>query len=403
MMTTSVSLKGGFDGSTMLPIQVFRGLKRAGVEIRLAHMRARPPWGGVRRDEFEGVPYYTVPAQRWVGGLEAIRREFPFDVIHAEHYGGATRSYFAASRGNWPMVYQIHSLLGDEVERDRLGRDLKFKFHVAVERKVCGFAAAVTVLGREVKRVVTEEKGVPSDRVHVIYPGMDLTPYEGEPAASEIPGVGPDDQVVMYVGNLEHPNQGVSRLVDALPSVFRASPRARCVLVGGPREAGEAYRARLEAAGEGFGDRLTVLLGKTPDDIVGLTRRADVLVHARLACRENYSVQTKMAVYLAARRPIVATDFGDYRELLGETGAGLLTGEEPEAIADGVLKVLGNPDLGRWMAARTWNVAREHFCTSRNAERYLRVYEDALRKGPQSGSGSSSGGVRARERSLAGV
>jgi hypothetical protein len=45
---------------------------------------------------------------------------------------------------------------------------------------------------------------------------------------------------------------------------------------------------------------------------VALTRRADVLVHPRLACRENYSVQSKLAVYLAAGRPIVATDFGDY-------------------------------------------------------------------------------------------
>ena len=79
-----------------------------------------------------------------------------------------------------------------------------------------------------------------------------------------------------------------------------------------------------QAASAAYGDRLIVLAGQTPEQVVALTRRADVLVHSRLACRENYSVQSKIAVYLAAGRPIVATDFGDYQSFLGATGAGLL-------------------------------------------------------------------------------
>ena len=75
--------------------------------------------------------------------------------------------------------------------------------------------------------------------------------------------------------------------------------------------------------------KLIVLAGQTPEQIVALTRRADVLVHPRLACRENYSVQSKIAVYLASGRPIVATDFGDYSTILGATGAGHLTEVAP--------------------------------------------------------------------------
>ncbi len=135
----------------------------------------------------------------------------------------------------------------------------------------------------------------------------------------------------MYVGSIVHPNQGVPILIDALPRVFADVPEARCVLVGGPAEAGEEYRAQL---GE-HGNRLVVLTGQTPEQVVALTRRADVLVHSRLACRENYSVQSKIAVYLAAGRPIVATDFADYRTLLGDTGAGLLTSVDPAAAGGG--------------------------------------------------------------------
>ena len=183
----------------------------------------------------------------------------------------------------------------------------------------------------------------------------------------------------MYVGSIVHPNQGVPILIDALPRVFDALPLARCVLVGGPAEAGLIYRSRLG----GHGDRLIVLTGQTPEQVVALSRRADVLVHPRLACRENYSVQSKIAVYLAAGRPIVATDFGDYQSLLGATGAGLLTPVDPAPLADGIIKVLKDETLAARMAAATGPVAREYFAMDRNIDRYLHVYEQAIAAGPR--------------------
>ena len=213
----------------------------------------------------------------------------------------------------------------------------------------------------------------------MIYPGIDLGEYDVPGPIASIPGIGPEHKVVMYVGNIVHPNQGVPILIEALPRVFAAAPEARCVLVGGPAEAGETYRAQLGA----HGDRLIVLTGRVPDQVVALTRRADVLVHPRLACRENYSVQSKIAVYLAAGRPIVATDFGDYQQLLGNTGAGLLTPVEPEALAAAIIRVLGDPALAARLASATRPVAQEFFAMDRNADRYLDVYQQAITAGPR--------------------
>jgi D-inositol-3-phosphate glycosyltransferase len=189
-----------------------------------------------------------------------------------------------------------------------------------------------------------------------------------------IPGVEDEHKVIMYVGSIVHPNQGVPVLIDALPRIFARLPEARCVLVGGPASAGEDYRAQL---GE-YGDRLSVLLGQTPEQVVALTRRADVLVHPRLACRENFSVQSKIAVYLASGRPIVATDFGDYTTILGKTGAGRLTAVAPDSLADGILDVLGDPALAGRLSAATRAVAEEFFGMDRNVDRYLDVYDRVL-------------------------
>ena len=77
------------------------------------------------RAEFEGTPVFTIPLAGWASGagLKQIARELPFDVVHAQHYGGASRAYFACRQNGWPMVYEIHSLLGDEVERDGWAED----------------------------------------------------------------------------------------------------------------------------------------------------------------------------------------------------------------------------------------------------------------------------------------
>ncbi|HEX8199001.1 MAG TPA: glycosyltransferase family 4 protein, partial [Isosphaeraceae bacterium] len=363
----------------MLPIKILRALKTRGVEVVLVHLKARRPWQGPTVGDFEGTPSFTFSPPSWVSGLRRVARELPFDLVHAQHYGGATRAYPACRLHGWPMVYEIHSLLGEEVERDRLGRGPVFRVYHALERRVCRRAAAIIALGEPVKRVMIEERGVPEERVAVIYPGIDLGEYDrpGEPAA--IPGVGPEHQVIMYVGSIVHPNQGVPILIEALPRIFDARPQARCVLVGGPAEAGDRYRAQLGP----HGDRLIVLGGRTPEEVVALTRRADVLVHPRLACRENYSVQSKIAVYLAAGRPIVATDFADYGPILGRTGAGLLTSVAPGPLADGILAVLGDPALASRLAAATRPVARELFGMDRNIDRYLDVYERALAAGPR--------------------
>ncbi|MFO0891737.1 MAG: glycosyltransferase family 4 protein [Isosphaeraceae bacterium] len=237
MMVTSFPIPGEYDGTAMLPIKILRALKARGVEVVHAHLRARPITGGSSRGDFEGTPSFTLSPTDWVTGLRRIHRELPFDLVHAQHYGGATRAYPACRLFGWPMVYEIHSLLGDEVERDRLGRGLVFRSYQALERAVFRSAAEVIVLGEPVRDVVVGEKGVPADRVSVIYPGIDLGEYE-RPAAevpAEIPGVGPEHRVVMYVGSIVHPNQGVPVLIDALPRVFADRPEARCVLVGGPR------------------------------------------------------------------------------------------------------------------------------------------------------------------------
>ena len=137
LMVTSFPIPGEYDGTAMLPIKILRALKPRGVDVVVAYLRLRPPMGLTSsREDFEGTPVFNVPPAGWLGGrgLKQIASQFPFDVVHAQHYGGATRAYAACRKNGWPMVYEVHSLLGEEVERDRLGRGLMFKTYLALSR-----------------------------------------------------------------------------------------------------------------------------------------------------------------------------------------------------------------------------------------------------------------------------
>ena len=125
LMVTSFPIPGEYDGTAMLPIKILRALEAA-----RGRRGPGPPAGAAalgpadaRRLRGDAV-VHAAAGCAGSAGLRRIAREFPFDLVHAQHYGGATRAYSACRRHGWPMVYEIHSLLGDEVERDRLGRGL---------------------------------------------------------------------------------------------------------------------------------------------------------------------------------------------------------------------------------------------------------------------------------------
>ena len=105
LMATSFPIPGEYDGTAMLPIKILRALRPRGIDVVVAYLRARPPWrASMRESDFEGTPVYEVPAWAWASGvgLDRIAREQPFDLVHAQHYGGATRSLFACRSKRCP-------------------------------------------------------------------------------------------------------------------------------------------------------------------------------------------------------------------------------------------------------------------------------------------------------------
>lgn len=162
-------------------------------------------------------------------------------------------------------------------------------------------------------------------------------------------GIPPDRPVVLYCGTFE-PYQGLPELLAAIPVVRAEVPEATFVLVGASEKGGTTVqRAHAGLIRDGS---LRVVKRQPRERIPGFLALADVLVSSR-AWGDNLPL--KIFDYLAAGKPIVATDIPAHRTVLSEERA-VLTGPGPPDIARGIVRVLRDPEL----AARLARAGREY-------------------------------------------
>jgi glycosyltransferase involved in cell wall biosynthesis len=174
--------------------------------------------------------------------------------------------------------------------------------------------------------------------------GAVLLPPGTDPGTPELgPGSEP---VVAYVGALAAP-VGFDRLVDAVRLVREELPEARLLAVGStPSGVAPALPDWVEVR-QASRDELASLLA-------GVSVCAIPLPINRYT---NMAWPLKLSDYLAFGKPIVATATDETAAVLDGSGAGIVVGDTPAAIAAGLLRVLRDPELAARLAAASRRLA----------------------------------------------
>jgi glycosyltransferase involved in cell wall biosynthesis len=185
------------------------------------------------------------------------------------------------------------------------------------------------------------------DRVHRVAPGTRVcewhypgvmvpgTQGDGEGLRRRL-GISLDVPVVLYGGTFEG-YQGLSELIGAIPLVRARIPSATFVLVGA--ENGKGNGIRIQAAPLVDAGVVRIIDRQPRHEISSYFSMADILVSPRA---HGGNLPLKVFDYLAAGRPIVATDIPTHRSVLNEQRA-VLTPQTPEGLADGILSLLNDP------------------------------------------------------------
>ncbi len=183
------------------------------------------------------------------------------------------------------------------------------------------------------------------------------------------------DAVVAYAGHL-YAWKGVDVLLEALARV----PRARGLVVGGHVEEPDLGRLKALAVRLGIGDRITFTGMVEPSRVAGLLRQANVLAlpNPASAISTRFTSPLKLFEYMAAGRPIVATDLPSIREVLRhEVNALLVAPGDAAAMAGAIERLIADPGLGARLAAAALDAAPE-YSWSRRAERLERLLTDVI-------------------------
>ncbi len=155
--------------------------------------------------------------------------------------------------------------------------------------------------------------------------------------------IGPARPVVLYSGTFES-YQGLPELLAAIPHVLAEVPEATFVFVGASERGGSVIeRGHAELVRDGS---LRVVRRQPRERIPAFLAMADVVVSPR-AFGDNLPL--KIFDYLAAGRPIVATDIPAHRSVLDDEKA-LLTGLWSPDLARGIVRLLRDRPLADLLA-----------------------------------------------------
>jgi glycosyltransferase involved in cell wall biosynthesis len=161
------------------------------------------------------------------------------------------------------------------------------------------------------------------------------------------------------------------------------------------RESGELANARLEAAGyiaadckpylEGIQKRLTDAGLDGEFHYRGVLDRAEKIAFLRgldvMSVPATYDEPKGVSLLeaMACGVPLVQPRRGGFTEILESTGGGLLVpADDPQSLADGLLRIIKDNRLAEELSANGFRGVREHYTAGHMADRVLEAYESVL-------------------------
>lgn len=195
-----------------------------------------------------------------------------------------------------------------------------------------------------------------SDRVEVIYKGIDPAPYAGHPEDGlalrrelAIPDAAP---VIGFVGQIIE-RKGIPDLVEAIPRIVANVPGVKFVLVGEGKLSEFVEKKTRE-----LGVSEHVIACGFRRDIPAVMKAIDLLVLPSVVEGFGYVLVEAMA----AGKPVVATNVSSIPEIVEDGATGILVDvHNPEQLATACVTILAEPGRGCAMGERARRVVLEKF------------------------------------------
>ena len=279
-----------------------------------------------------------------------------YDVIHS-HEEAAFFSMFLAWIFHTRHLYDMHSVLSKQLTNFSFGNKPIFvKIFKFLERTVLKTCHAVITVGPDLEQYV---KSVSANIRVVMIENIALHAYQTPVEPQVVEELKKKLQLegrllIVYTGTYER-YQGLDMALKCVNPVRQRYPNVTFVFVGAKVQ--QAREWTEKATKWGLADHTLFLDVVPPEDSMIYLASASVLISPRL---DGTSTPLKIYSYLHAEKPIIATRITSHTQVLTDDTA-FLVEPNKQAFAEGILRVLDDPELAERLGKNAHKLAQGKF------------------------------------------
>ncbi|MCS6873987.1 MAG: glycosyltransferase [Pyrinomonadaceae bacterium] len=252
---------------------------------------------------------------------------------------------------------------------------MRSKMQTWVEKQVFRLASVILANSVEVKNYLVNH-GIQKEKIVVIHNGVDLKRFDavGKSKKELLQNFGlPDDEQIKFVmltANFRHKVKNQAMLLRAAQRLSEAFPKLHFIFAG----EGELLDQHKKLADELGVTEKTHFVGRCKN-IPELLKISDFCV-----LTSHYEgFPNAILEYMAARKPVVATDVGGVREAVIDGVTGLIVKpDDDEALANCLKFLLQNNEQAQRLAIAGRKLVEEKFSLETQIEKFLELYRKIL-------------------------
>lgn len=304
------------------------------------------------------------------------------DVAYARDYHVALICTLPKLLLRRKLVYEINGLASEEwsMKGDTILHRAVALIIKASEGLAVKGSNRVVAVTQGLKEYLVSTFGVEERRITVIPNGVDTRvfyPIKDPEILQDLRarlGIQKGAPVVFFAGNLA-PWQGLDRLLASAPTVLKHVPRVRFLIVGDGTLRGQ-LQTRIRTMKL---EKHVIMTGMVPhDQIPRYVSLADVCVSPK----RNYPTglsPLKVYEYMACGKAVVSSRVAGL-DFIGERETGILVEpENPQALAQGIVALLLDPQERARMGRNGAELARQEFDWQKRAREVLQAVIDTAR------------------------
>jgi len=358
----------GVTGTSRYTENLYQGLKTAGIDASLAFPEPVLFWPPVQN----GLKRLGVDVKAFFASYPLKVRPGQADIYHLTIQTLA--SLLMVQRFEAPVIVTVLDIIPCLVRRNpelntfRHARDFVFyRFSMAGLKR----ASALVAISEYTKRTLVGTLGLPADRIHVIYPNIDLAVFhpQGVPAAFlEKYGLSRNSRHILYVGTND-PRKNLPTLVQAFSLLKQSCKNIKLIKVGADPFPQERRRLAGLIAQSGLEEDVLFFDNVPDEDLAHFYNFADLFVFPSFY--EGFGIPVVEA--MACGTPVVCSNATSLPEVAG-SAARLVDPGNIESLADVMDETLEDQGLRERMRIDGINQAAR-FDGEETVQYLIKIYQ----------------------------